>query len=240
MTAPQLSLVLACYDEERILADSASQIRETLEDTGLPYEILFVDDASRDGTRSVIRELCASGSGNLKLIAHERNLGRGAAVSDGFRAASGWIAGYLDVDLEVHSRYIPSLVAAIRKGADVASVCRIYAFQLRSLDRYAMSRGYSFLVRSLLGTRLRDTETGYKFFRRDALLPLLDEIRDPGWFWDTEVMIRAERRGLRIVEVPGAYVRRYDKPSSVRGVRDSITYLGRLLDLRRELRRGPH
>jgi hypothetical protein len=101
-----------------------------------------------------------------------------------------------------------------------------------------MSRGYSWLVRRLLDTPLRDTETGYKFFRREALLPVLDEIRDTGWFWDTEFMLRAERRGLRIVEIPGAYVRRYDKRSSVSGMRDSFQYLRRLLDFRRELRAG--
>jgi hypothetical protein len=117
-------------------------------------------------------------------------------------------------------------------------VRRIYAFQLRSLDRYVMSRGYSYLVRKLLGTALRDTETGYKFFRRQALLPVLDEIRDPGWFWDTEFMIRAERRGLRVAEVPGAYVRRFDKTSTVNGLCDSARYFGKLLAFRRELRDG--
>ena len=75
-------------------------------------------------------------------------------MTDGFRAARGEIAGYLDVDLEVHCRYIPSLVRAIEKGADIATVRRIYAFQLGSLDRYFMSRGYSFLVRQLLGVTL--------------------------------------------------------------------------------------
>ena len=150
-------------------------------------------------------------------------------------AARGEIAGFLDADLEVHARYIPSLVRAIDKGADVATVRRIYAFQLRSLDRYFMSRGYSYLVRRLLGTSLRDTETGYKFFRRQALLPLLEEVRDPGWFWDTEVMVRAEQRGLRIAEIPGAYVRRFDKTSTVRGLRDSFQYFGKLLAFRRQL-----
>ena len=142
----------------------------------------------------------------------------------------------LDIDLEVHARYIPSLVRAIDKGADVATVRRIYAFQLRSLDRYFMSRGYSWLVRKLLGTALNDTETGYKFFRKQTLLPVLDEIRDPGWFWDTEFMIRAERRGLRVAEVSGAYVRRFDKTSTVSGLRDSVRYFGKLLQFRRELR----
>ncbi|PYQ15541.1 MAG: glycosyl transferase [Acidobacteria bacterium] len=235
-SGPRLSVVLACYNEEEILASSFAEIHEELEGIGCPYEFVFVDDASRDRTRDLIREIVAAHpSVAIQVILHETNRGRGATVADGFRAARGEIAGFLDVDLEVHARYIPSLVRAIDKGADVATVRRIYAFQLRSLDRYFMSRGYSYLVRRLLGTSLRDTETGYKFFRRQALLPLLDEVRDPGWFWDTEVMVRAERRGLRIAEIPGAYVRRFDKTSTVRGLRDSVQYFGRLLSFRRQL-----
>lgn len=236
---PKLSVVVACYNEEETLASSFEEIRETLEELGKPYEIIFVDDLSRDRTREILASLQASHPETpIQVILHEKNQGRGRTVTDGFRAARGEIAGYLDVDLEVHSRYIPSLVRAIEKGADVATVRRIYAFQLRALDRYCMSRGYSFLVRRLLGVSLHDTETGFKFFRREALLPLLDEIRDPGWFWDTEFMVRAARRGLRITEVPGAYVRRYDKTSTVRGVRDSLRYFGKLLAFRRELRTG--
>jgi hypothetical protein len=148
------------------------------------------------------------------------------------------VTGYIDVDLEVHSRYIPSLVRAIDRGADVATLRRIYAFQLRSLDRYFMSRGYSFLVRHMLDVGFADTETGYKFFRREKLLPLLDEIQDEGWFWDTEFMVRAARRGLKMVEIPGAYIRREDKTSTVKGVRDSLRYFAQLVRFRRALREG--
>jgi glycosyltransferase involved in cell wall biosynthesis len=229
-------VVLACYNEEEILATSFAEIRDTLENLGRPYEILFVDDVSRDRTREIIREITAANPGlDLRVILHDVNRGRGATVTDGFRAARGDVVGYLDVDLEVHARYIPSLVRAIEKGADVATVRRIYAFQIRSLDRYMMSRGYSFLVRKLLRVSVHDTETGYKFFRREPLLPVLDEIEDGGWFWDTEFMVRALRRGLRIEEVPGAYVRRHDKTSTVSGLRDSIAYFGKLLRFRRAL-----
>ncbi len=210
--SPHLSLVLACYNEEETLRESFAEIRDTLEGMQRPFEVVFVDDVSRDRTREVIRDLVASHPAlDLKVILHETNQGRGTTVSDGFRAARGFVAGYLDVDLEVHSRYIPSLVRAIEQGADVATLRRIYAFQLRSLDRYVMSRGYSFLVRHLLDVPLLDTETGYKFFRREALLPVLDAIEDGRWFWDTEFMVRAARRGLRIEEIPGAYIRRFDK-----------------------------
>ncbi len=235
---PAVSVVLACYNEAEILEASFDQIRDTLEQMGKPFEIVFVDDVSRDRTREIIRELVAAHPGlDTKVILHETNRGRGATVTDGFRAARGEIAGFLDVDLEVHSRYIPSLVRAIERGADVVTVRRIYAFQLKSLDRYLMSRGYSVLVRKLLDTGLRDTEGGYKFFRRATVLPLLDEIQDPGWFWDTEFMVRAERKGLRVEEIPGAYIRRYDKTSTVRGIRDSIAYFRRLVSFRQRLRR---
>lgn len=237
--APLLSLVIACYNEAEHLEASFTEILETLGDLGRPFEVIFVDDVSTDGTRGILHALVAAHPDvAIRLILHEANTGRGGAVTDGFRAARGEITGYLDVDLEVHSRYIPSLVRAIAKGADVAVVRRIYAFQVRSMDRYVLSRGYSWLVRKLLDVDFNDTETGYKFFRRETLLPLLDAIQDTGWFWDTEFMVRAARRGLRIVEVPGAYVRRFDKTSTVRSLRDSVRYFGRLLSFRRALRRG--
>lgn len=239
--APHLSLVLACYNEAQHLRASFAEIREMLERAGWPFEVLFVDDASRDGTLEILEETVAAHPQlELRVIQHERNRGRGATVTDGFRAARGEIAGYLDVDLEVHCRYVPSLVQAIEGGVDVATLRRVYALQLRSLDRYAMSRGYSFLVRHLLGVPFRDTETGFKFFRRAKVLPLLDKIEDTGWFWDTEFMVRAARRGLSVVEVPGAYIRRMDKTSTVRGLRDSARYFLALLRFRRRLRgEGP-
>lgn len=235
--APEISVVIACYNEEPHLAASVAEIVGTLRDIRRPYELVFVDDCSRDRTREVIHSVVdAYPDAHAQVILHERNRGRGATVTDGFRAARGAIAGYLDVDLEVHSRYIPSLVRALENGADVAVVRRIYAFQLRSLDRYAMSRGYSWLVRRMLDVPFKDTESGYKFFRRQRLLPVLDEIEDEGWFWDTEVMVRSARRGLRVAEVPGAYLRRYDKASTVKGLRDSVQYFAKLVRFRRRLR----
>lgn len=239
MSQPYLSLVLACYNEEQVLERSFAEVLEVLEGLGRPFEVLCIDDCSRDGTRAILADLRRRHPDlDLQVRLHDVNQGRGATVSEGFRLARGRFTGFLDIDLEVHARYIPSLLRALEQGADVASVRRIYAFQLRALDRYVMSRAYSSLVRRALGTRLFDTETGYKFFRREPLLPLLDEVRDPGWFWDTEIMVRAERRGLRVAEIPGAYIRRYDKTSTVHGLRDSWDYFWRLLAFRRELRAG--
>src|SRR5258708_15604398 len=179
-SSPKISVVLACYNEEATLAANFSEIRDTLDGLGEPYEVIFVDDVSQDRTRELIHSIVKSHADiEFQVLLHEINRGRGATVTDGFRAARGEITGYLDADLEVHSRYIPSLVRAIEKGADVATVRRIYAFQFRSLDRSPITRRYSYLVRRLLGISVRDTETGYQFFRPEALLPVLSQIRDP-------------------------------------------------------------
>jgi dolichol-phosphate mannosyltransferase len=97
---PELSLVLACYNEAEHLPESVRQIRETLRGMGLRYELIFIDDCSRDGTPRLIEALC-SGESDARCVMHTENVGRGGTVSEGFRLARGRIVGYIDVDLEV-------------------------------------------------------------------------------------------------------------------------------------------
>ena len=202
-----------------------------------PYEVIFVDDVSRDRTRALLDELVRRHKDlTLRVVLHDANQGRGATVTDGFRLARGTYTGYLDVDLETHPRYIPALLQALEAGADVATVRRVYLVELHSLDRFVLSRGYAWLVRRLLRTRVMDTETGFKFFRREPLLRLLHEVQDRHWFWDTEVMVLAERRGLGIVEVPGAFVRRADKTSTLHPLRDTLVYFRQLWRFRKRLK----
>src|SRR5262245_25758192 len=114
MSVPALSLVLACYNEAEHLRSSFAEIKDVLLSLGRPFEVIFVDDLSRDDTRAILAEIKAQNPElDLRVILHEHNRGRGTTVDDGFRAARGEIAGFLDVDLEVHARYIPSLVREI-------------------------------------------------------------------------------------------------------------------------------
>lgn len=232
-----LSVVIACYNEEPLLKQSVDTIFEVLDQTRYSYELIFVDDCSRDRTREIIDEIVKSYPQRpIQKLFHEVNKGRGGTVTDGFRMAGGDVVGYVDIDLEVHARYIPSCVQAVRNGHDVATALRTYKFYLRSLDRYVLSRGYTWLMRKLLGVPLQDTETGFKFFKRDRLLPVLDEIEDQRWFWDTEVMVRSYLKGYRIVEIPCLFLRRFDKVSSVNAIGDSIDYFRRLWRFRRNVR----
>ncbi len=236
---PDLSLILACYHEEQILESSVEAILKVLRASRLRWEIIFVEDASRDRTRNLIKGLLARHRTlPLRAIFHDRNMGRGRSVADGFRAARGRVVGFIDVDLEVPAHYVPACWQAIADGADIALGKRVFKFSMRGIVRYAMSIGYASVVRRLLPVPgVTDTESGYKFFRREVALALVDEVQDPGWFWDTEIMFRASRGGLVITETPCLFVRNLAKQSTVRPLRDSLHYLRTVLAFRRRVAR---
>ena len=237
ITPIDLSVVLACYNEELVIEDSVAQIVEVLDSTRFSYEIIFVDDCSKDRTRELIHKAIRRyPDRRMSRIFHERNKGRGGTVADGMRVAQGDVVGFIDIDLEVHARYVPSCVVAVQNGADIAVGRRVYKLHARSLDRYLMSAGYVWLVRKLLAVDLNDTETGYKFFKRERILPVLDETEDQHWFWDTEVMARSYFKGYQIVEIPCLFIRRFDKPSTVRPLADTIDYSRKLWRFRRIVR----
>jgi glycosyltransferase involved in cell wall biosynthesis len=236
-SAPELTVVIACYQEEGHLRESVRELRETLDASGESYELVFLDDCSRDRTAAIVRELVAEIPG-ASAVYHAQNVGRGGTVSEGFRLARGRLVGFLDIDLEVHCRHIPRMLAAIRAGADGATAYREYSVGLswNGFVRHLLSQGYRWIVGLFLRLPYRDTETGFKFFVRERILPVLEETRDRGWFWDTEIMVLAHRAGLRITEVPCPFVRRGDKQSTVRVFRDTWRYLVALRAFRRRLR----
>jgi glycosyltransferase involved in cell wall biosynthesis len=231
------TLVVACYNEEPILEASMAETFRVLDALKWRSEIVFVDDCSRDRTLEVIERIRAVNPDRaIQVIAHPANVGRGGTVMDGIHAARGRFAGFIDIDLEVHARYLLPCLLALDAGADVATALRVYRFQWRSLDRYILSRGYRWLVSMVIPMPFHDTETGFKLFRRDRILPVLAQCADRGWFWDTEVMVRAHYAGLRVTELPALFLRRFDKQSSVRAVRDSLDYLKRLWAFRSVVR----
>jgi glycosyltransferase involved in cell wall biosynthesis len=232
-----LSLIIACYNEEPHLQESVREVVQVLDRSRLLTELIFVEDCSRDGTRRVLDAVVAELATShpllpVKVILHEKNKGRGATVRDGMRAAQGRVMGFLDIDLEVHARYIPDMVRAVDNGFDVATGFRVYHVDGTNVTRHVLSVGYRMLMRRAVNTALQDTETGYKFFRRETVMPLLEQTVTDGWFWDTEIMLLCERAGLRITEIPVAFVRRLDKESTVRVVPDTVDYLRRLQEFR--------
>src|SRR6266700_495119 len=152
-----LSLIVPCYNEAGHLEASVRTVIEVLELTPWAWEIVFVDDGSTDDTRAIIARL-AAGDPRCRFIFHEQNRGRGAAFKTGFAASRGVVTGFVDIDLEVHARYIPSLVAEIEKhGADIATGNRHYLLrQTGGLHRAALSWAYRRMCDVLLGLDFED------------------------------------------------------------------------------------
>ncbi len=236
----ELSLILPCYNEAGLFHDSVARITRVLDATRFSYEIILVDDASRDNTPLLISRLLKKQDNRrvFRAIFHPTNLGRGRTVTDGIRAAKGMVVGYIDIDCEVDPVYLPMMADMIRKNeADVVIGKRFYRTSPKAIVREVLSRGYQWLADRMIGTGRMDTETGYKFFSRKKILPLITKAKHPGWFWDTEIMVYAKRAKLRIREVPVLFLRRFDKQSSVNIVNDTLDYMKELMRFRRQLQK---
>ncbi len=233
-----VSIVIPCYNEEAILEDSIREIACVMDQTPYSWEMIFIDDRSRDQTPLLLSKLVVD-KPNARAIFHQQNVGRGGAASEGLSVAHGRVIGFLDIDLEVHARYIPTMVRAIDGVFDVATAHRIYRVPLKwdDLLRNFLSVGYRWMVRHYLKLPFEDTEAGFKFFRAESVRPLLHKARSKGWFWDTEIMALAYQAKLQMIEIPCLFVRRFDKVSTVRPFKDSSAYLIALLEFKQRM--GP-
>jgi glycosyltransferase involved in cell wall biosynthesis len=230
-----LSLVLPCYNEAEIFEESVARIVEVMEASSLSYEVIFVEDKSRDHTADLVRGALKKNK-KFRAIFHPTNRGRGATVADGIRAARGKVVGFIDIDCEVSPVYIPEMVRLILTNeTDVAVGNRIYRTGLASIHREILSAGYRWLANVMIGTGRIDTESGYKFFDRKKILPVLSLTKHPGWFWDTEIVVLAKRAGLRVIAHPVLFLRRSDKISTVNVIEDTIDYLQSLWRFRQQL-----
>lgn len=236
--ACDLSVVIPCYKDEPHLDRNTRRVMDTLALTRWTWEIILVNDCSPDRCGEICDRLAAEFPGLVRAVHHPKNTGRGRAVRDGIEAARGTVAGFLDIDLEVGAHYIPLMAAPLFRGeADVTVARRIYKLHLGLMHRTILSRGYVALMNTMLGMRLEDTEAGYKFFRRAAVLPLLAETASDGWFWDTEIVVRASLAGLRVAFPTVLFERDHTKQSTVRLFKDTADYFACLLRFRGEVRR---
>ncbi len=235
-----MSIIAPCFNEAGHLFAGAQEILRSLAEAGYDdYEMIFVDDGSEDGTRDVIEEI-TRGNNRARYIFHDKNRGRGAAVKTGMAAAAGEIAGFLDVDLEVHSRFIRPLVEAVAGGADMAVGVRSFKspFGMDALFRRLLSEGYKRVSRIMLNMDAKDSEAGFKFFNLARMSSVIQSAMSDGWFWDTEVMMRASRGGFAIAELPVTYIKRNNKKSTVKPLRDAAEYVKSLFIFRKKIIRG--
>ncbi len=171
------------------------------------WRILVVDNASHDGTLTIARTL--SYELDSVEVAHLRHKGRGRALRAAWSASDARVLCYMDVDLSTDLSALLPLVAPLLSGhSDLAIGSRLMrgARVQRSLKRETISRSYNWLLRTALQARFTDAQCGFKAIRADIARELLPAIADDEWFFDTELLMLAQRQGLRIHEVPVDWV----------------------------------
>ena len=202
--APQVEIVVPVRNEERDLAPSIRRLHAYLCDR-FPFtaRITIADNGSTDGTWAQALAL----AGQLDLVRAVRldQPGRGRALRTVWSVSECEVLAYMDVDLSTDLNALPPLVAPLLSGhSDVAIGTRLAqgARVIRGPRREIISRCYNLLLRATLRVRFSDAQCGFKAIRADKARPLLALTEDTGWFFDTELLVLAERAGLRIHEVP--------------------------------------
>jgi len=199
----QLSVVLPAYNEVSYLHLAVEKTTQTLNSLTDAYEIIIAEDGSTDGTAECAQKLTQTYP-QLRHIHRTQRLGRGMALNNAFEQSHGEILVYMDLDLATDLKYLKPLIQAISvEGYDFTTGSRMMPQSKanRSLSRGFSSQTYNFLVRHMLGSKLKDHQCGFKAFKREPLLELLGKVEAKHWFWDTEIMVRGHQQGLRIKEI---------------------------------------
>ncbi|MBV9640697.1 MAG: bifunctional glycosyltransferase family 2/GtrA family protein [Mycobacteriaceae bacterium] len=208
-----LDIVIPVYNEQDDLGRSVRRLHQFLR-TEVPYRsrITIADNASTDRTLAVAHDLARELS-DVGVI-HLGAKGRGGALQAAWSTSNAAVVAYMDVDLSTDLSALMPLVAPLISGhSDIAIGSRLAASArvVRGPKREIVSRGYNLLLRGMLGARFSDAQCGFKAVRADVAQRLLPLVADTGWFFDTELLVIAERAGLRIHEVPVDWV---DDPDS--------------------------
>ena len=207
-TRPQVEVVVPVYNEDSVLELSVIQLHGFLHDN-LPFswQIVIADNASTDRTLEIARRLAHELDHVAVLHLSER--GRGRALRAAWSASEADVLCYTDVDLSTDLRALLPLLAPLISGhSDVAIGTRLArgAQVTRGPKRELISRAYNLILRAALGARFSDAQCGFKAIRADVARQLVPRVRDEEWFFDTELLVLAQRERLRIHEVPVDWV----------------------------------
>jgi dolichyl-phosphate beta-glucosyltransferase len=233
-----LSVVIPTYNKRARIAATLEGVAAYLAGKPFRSEIVVVDDGSTDGTAEAARAALA-GRGPSRVLGRGHNLGKGASVRDGVLAASGEIVLFCDDDLSTPIGELDKALAGLEAGADVVIGSRAHpGSEIRVRQRRPrewLGKAFNVLVRLFVLRGYRDTQCGFKAFRRAAARDVFTRLRTPGFGFDVEALVLCRDLGYRVAEIPVAWCDA--RPSRVRLFRGSWGMLKELWRIRRQARR---
>lgn len=203
-----LSVVIPAYNEENRLGASLDRIVAYLQDQDYPFEIIVVDDGSRDRTAELAEEKLADVPHTV--VRNEPNRGKGYSVKRGLLLARGQYVLFSDADLSTPIEEVAKLLTALQSGFDVAIGSRALAESRIEVHqpwlREKMGQLFNVFIRWFILGGIRDTQCGFKCFRREVIRPIFEPATVERWGFDVELLLIARRRGYRIAEVPVRWI----------------------------------
>jgi glycosyltransferase involved in cell wall biosynthesis len=199
---PMVSIIIPARDEEKAILKCLNETIAVMDSAGFSYELIVVDDGSKDHTYEVAEEI-ARKIRRVKVLRCNLNLGKGYAVKKGFSKASGNLVMYMDADLSIHPKQIPTFISRMKDADIVVGSKRHPRSQIKyPLHRRFLSRCFNLLVRAMFKLRISDTQAGFKLFRREVLKEVLPRVLVKRYAFDVELLVNAYKRGYKMVEAP--------------------------------------
>jgi glycosyltransferase involved in cell wall biosynthesis len=198
MSAPRVSVVIPALNEAARIEQTLVSTRAYFDSTGIPYELIVVDDGSTDETAEIA-------SRNASVVKHERNSGKGAAVRTGALVSAGEWMLFLDADLstkpEAFEAFLPHLETQDVLFASRRTIASVIG-SAQPAWRNGSGQIFNVLVRHISGLPYRDTQCGFKAFRMKSCRPIFEALETTGWAFDVELLVRARRHDLNMLEIP--------------------------------------
>jgi glycosyltransferase involved in cell wall biosynthesis len=207
-------VVIPVYNEERDLERSVTTLRRFLLENGQRWDwrVVVADNASIDRTLAIAQDLTARWPGQVGVV-HLDQKGRGRALRRAWTDSDADVVCYMDVDLSTDLLHLPQLINALTSGYDVAFGSRLApgAKVTRGLKREFISRSYNQIIKLFFWHQFWDAQCGFKGVTRRVVKDVIPLVQDQAWFFDTELLLIAEKNGYRLKEIPVAWV---DDPDS--------------------------
>jgi len=202
MSEVDLSFVIPAYNEEDAIEDALDTIDEVVKNKKLQYEIVVVNDGSKDKT--LLKAITyANRNGHVRVVSFNKNMGKGYAVKMGFMQATGEVVIFADSDKDIDLSIVSRYVEALQHGDIViASKWHPQSVVEMPIIRRILSHSFNILVRLMTGARLRDTQAGLKAIRKSAFKDIFPRLAVKRYAFDVELLTVANLYGLKIVEMP--------------------------------------
>lgn len=233
MSHPQLSIVIPAYNEGARIESALTRVMQCIQEQEWDAEVLVVDDGSRDQTVEIVKRWMEEYP-RLHLIQNQGNRGKGYSVRNGLLQAAGDVVMFTDADLSAPMEEANDLLAALEQGADVAIGSRWLDRGRQTIHqplyRQFFGRCFNWITRTVMGLPFKDTQCGFKAFRRSAAQVIFRLQRIERWGFDPEILFIAQKLHYRIVEVPVTWG--HDERSRISYLKDGMKMLEEMAIIR--------